>query len=243
MPACSQRVLAQQVHRVAHQRRLQVERDRLAARRGGRPSGRASDSPSTGRAGGRTGRAAAAACRGAAGSRARRRTRGAPGTAAATPAPRTPAGRSAARTSKPCLHRVDHRVADEQVEHDLGVALLEVAQQLRQCGRARSRSARARAAARPASRAPRASGRRSRWCASTSSLQSRKNAWPISDSRTARVVRWNSGPPSSSSSCCTRVVTTDFDRRSCRAASAKLCVCATRTKASMLRKRSMARRV
>ena len=73
----------------------------------------------------------------------------------------------------------------------------------------------------------------------TSSLQSRKNAWPISDRRTARVVRWNSGPPSSSSSCCTRVETTDFDSRSWRAASAKLCVCATRTNASMLRKRSI----
>ena len=72
----------------------------------------------------------------------------------------------------------------------------------------------------------------------TSSVQSRKNAWPISDSRTARVVRWNSGPPSRSSSCCTRVVTTDFDSRNWRAASAKLCACATRTKASMLRKRS-----
>ena len=63
------------------------------------------------------------------------------------------------------LHRVDHRIADEQVEHDLGVALLEVAQQVRQVAEHEARSARARAAARPASRAPRASGRRSRWCA------------------------------------------------------------------------------
>jgi len=35
-----------------------------------------------------------------------------------------------------------------------------------------------------------------------------------------------------------RVVTTELDTRSCRAAAAKLCACATRTKVSMLWSRS-----
>jgi len=75
----------------------------------------------------------------------------------------------------------------------------------------------------------------------TSSMQSRRKALPSSDRRTLRVLRWNSGAPTKSSSCWMRAVTTDRETRICRAASAKLCDSATRTKASIARNRSMCR--
>jgi hypothetical protein len=62
------------------------------------------------------------------------------------------------------LHRIDDRVAHEEVEVDLRIALLELGQQVRQVAEHEAGQRMHAQQARPACRPPRASGRRPRWC-------------------------------------------------------------------------------
>ena len=128
-------------------------------------------------------------------------------------------GKICSAQSTPSFTGSIDRVADDQVEHDLRVARLELLQHAAPGGRARSRAAHARAGARPARPATSRIWSTTSLVRPTSSVQSRRKAWPSSDRRTPRVLRWNSGAPTKSSSCWMRAVTTERDTRICRAAS------------------------